>query len=262
MKRITLSVLLALSVLPSAAQIRQDTIQGLFRSFYFPDRDLLLRTYDDGFTLSPPDQPEPRKRQRPVGWNTMIAWSGFQLIGERLFSINNKNRSVSVVTSDSVRVTDPFPHNKVTINASLFAHNTDYYMFGGYGLWSNRSTLLRLNRYDRWEPVIFEREDGRSEAESFPPPLHHTVFIISGDTGIIYNGYLVDPTDRLHKPTWDGVWMLDIPGRRWQELGTLNREFIPSPDFPILSITVPTGTLLFPDTQSFPLLQKNGRMMT
>ncbi|MFM7193152.1 MAG: hypothetical protein ACKOYP_00015, partial [Bacteroidota bacterium] len=152
--------------------------------------------------------------------------------------------------------------NKVTINASLFAHNTDYYMFGGYGLWSNRSTLLRLNRYDRWEPVIFEREDGRSEAESFPPPLHHTVFIISGDTGIIYNGYLVDPTDRLHKPTWDGVWMLDIPGRRWQELGTLNREFIPSPDFPILSITVPTGTLLFPDTQSVPLLQKNGRMMT
>ena len=151
------SLLLLISgFFPLRAQVSIDTLKGMFRAVYLPGKDSVLRTYADGYSLSPPDNPLNEKRYRVNNWSEVNAFSDF-FVNEKneIVMIDRVDASVARVTADRIDSSERAGFPKMFIERTLFEHPSGIYMFGGYGFWSARNKLVRVSDDYKWEPVMF-----------------------------------------------------------------------------------------------------------
>ncbi len=231
------------------AQVRIDTLHGLIRAFYLPEKDLMLRTYQDGISLTPVDQPDAVERRKIRGWKINHALGEAFLIGEDLITVDFASRSIYRIAGDSLQVRENLPHERMTINGRMIRHDSTVYMSGGYGLWSARQPLLNIHPSDhRWNPVVIG--DGTASSGPIPPGLHETIFLSQGDHAYLIYGNMVDPIRPLEKPVNDQVWSFDFTTHRWKTLGALNREVFGTEPVAYWWIPVDDHTILFPTTKA------------
>ena len=243
----TVSVLLLLIPVFAQAQERLDTLKGLYRSFYLPDRDMILRTYSDGITLDHPDAAPNTARIRIKGWQPGIGFNDFFSSGGFLISLDRHDRSVYRIIGDSMQVEDRIPNPQMTINANLFRHDSITYLMGGYGLWSARKGMLQLNpEFHRWEPVRIGKPSDSKSNMKLPPGLHEHLVVQDGQAIYVFYGREVNPNNPIELPLYRQVWMFDMKEHQWTELGELNSGvFHEFPDAPAV-IRVENRSFVFP----------------
>ena len=209
----------------AAAQQRIDTLYGVLRTFYFEDRNLILRTYADGLTLSRPEERTNTTRKPLIGWEIPMAYNDFFFMGDRLICVDRFDRSIFQVTDDSIRLRDRIPHPKVSINTRLFAFDSSVYLLGGYGLWSNRKALLTIDPiYHRWSPVAIKRQRSPFGEPVLPPPLHDLMLLEEPDRVYVLYGRMVNPNNPLDMPLNREVWSYEPNSHQWTHLGTMNPD--------------------------------------
>jgi len=241
------------------AQNRPDTLRDVYRSFYFPQQDLILYTHDDGYSLSSPDKPNILNRKKIQGWQPKMAGYDFHLNGGQLLLIDKNDQSIHEISGDSIVLRERVTHPKVFINSILLRYQDDLYFFGGYGLWSNRRFLLRLNESFRWEPVVFNRQSGDTEETAFPPGIHTGTFAVIGERALLFKGHLVDKNDALVNPYNSEVWELDIKKPRWTKLGLINRSIFRAEMENQIILSGDNRTFLLPDSRAVAELESNGK---
>ncbi|MFZ9981082.1 MAG: kelch repeat-containing protein [Cyclobacteriaceae bacterium] len=201
-----------------------DSLRGIMRSFYYPERDLIVRTYLDGISVLSPDQPSSEKRRFIKKWSIEEALSNFYFDKDDLYMVHQLNGSVFRVINDSLEVIEKMEHLKMFIEAKSFIYDSSFYMLGGYGLWSVRDKLVRLNEFHRWEPVLLCKRGKNTKASELFPGMFGGQAIISRDKLYVFNGRTINMADPLEKPLLKDVWQFDFVNKTWSNLGALNED--------------------------------------
>ena len=223
MRIVYLFLIMTLSPCLSMA-IEVDSLRGILRSFYFPEKDLIVRTYHDGVSVSSPDQPTSEKRIFIKKWTFNEAWSNFYFDKGELFMVHQLNGSIFRVRHDSLVVTDRIEYLKMFLEAKPFIYDSSFYMIGGYGLWSVRDKLVRVNELHHWEPVLLGKGGAAVKETEIFPGMFGGQAIVSGDKLYVFNGRGVNMADPLENPLLKDVWRFDFIAKTWSNLGELNEE--------------------------------------
>jgi len=231
--------------LSATAQHRIDTLHGLVRSFYFPEQDLVFRSFEDGFILTSPDESAKTYHRKPRGWSMERAISEVFMVGDDPILVELDTKSVYRVSGDSLQLRDKISHPRMTITPWLIKHRSTLYYYGGYGLWSVRKTLLNLDPTEhRWNPVIINED-----SESLPPGLFNPMMFSEGDYLFLLYGEVVDYADPLKTPANAGVWSFHTGTRTWSNLGNLNPAIFPERQNVFQSFSMGDTTFILQDAR-------------
>lgn len=201
-----------------------DSLKGIMRSVYFPEKDLIVRTYADGVTISSPDQPLKEKKIIIKNWTFDEAFSFFYFDKDELYMVHQLNGSIFKVGEEGLELVEKMEYLKMFIETNPFIYDSTFYMYGGYGLWSARERLLKINESNRWEPVVLGKEVLNDTEVESPPGVYGNGAIISGNRLFIFNGRTVNVADPLENPSLADVWRFDFIQNTWSKLGKLNEE--------------------------------------
>jgi hypothetical protein len=209
------------------AQIKIDTLKGMFRSVYLPAKDSILRTYTDGYGLSSPDDPLNEKRFRIKNWSEVNLYSYFFVTKNmELLMIDWVAGTIARIRGDQIDSAGGPGYQKMFIETTLFQGESDVYMYGGYGFWSARNRLMKVSNDYRWEPVLLNSASNSSE-KKYPPGLFDNQVMLIDQEAFLFNGRIINPEDPLEKPHFDEVWTFDFEKRSWQKRGRVNPELFP-----------------------------------
>jgi hypothetical protein len=201
-----------------------DSLRGILRSFYYPERDLIVRTYPDGISVSSPDQPLSEKTRFIKKWSIDEAFSNFYFDEDELYMVHQLNGSIFRISNDSLELIEKMEHLKMFIEAKTFIYDSSFYTLGGYGLWSVRDKLVRVNEFHRWEPVLLGKGGKTAKASELFPGMFGGQAIIAGNKLYAFNGRTINIADPLENPLLKDVWQFDFAQKTWNNLGKLNED--------------------------------------
>lgn len=141
---------------------------------------------------------------------------------------NNKNYFIhdggGVVleySKDSLKRIDRSFLHRNQFHASSFVHNNNLYLFGGYGLFTDKNIITQYNfKSNEWFEVS-------SESELMPNVGSNYTSIIIGNDFYIFGGeHKITKGVDSRYITPNELWKFNLKTRKWKKLGEVNLGFI------------------------------------
>lgn len=137
-----------------------------------------------------------------------------------LYLVEHMGGKVYRLEGDSLRRIDRSFTHKMQINSTVFVENDTIFRYGGYGFWSHRNFFTYFSKASQeWEVVA------PTGSEEVPPGSDNSFVTRSGPYWYVFGGRVLDPVDPLTFRENRDLWRYHTGEKRWEFLGTLNRDF-------------------------------------
>ena len=124
---------------------------------------------------------------------------------------------VYTLKNDSIQRIDKSYEHKMQNGAAVFVHDDKIFRYGGYGFWSVHNVFTYLSdETNEWEYAAYKNH----EVEA--PDIFSMLTIKSDENIFFFNGYTLDPMDRIKWLPSKEVWKYSLADEKWTYLGISN----------------------------------------
>ena len=214
-------VLTSLLILFSIHSAGQESLQKLkdlkYSRFDYPSQ-LLIRVFEDHFTLSRVTGDSAVSFPVP-GIGELVSTHGIHLLDGKLTLTKSGSGPVLQVSEGSIRRIDKSLDHQMQQHSLEFVRRDTLYRHGGYGLWEAFNILTYFNTTSfEWE--IVQPLTG----QDFPPGLFRHQGILQDDELYLFGGKTIDPFDPMEQVPNQEVWKFSFVNRQWYRLGQVHEQ--------------------------------------
>lgn len=137
-----------------------------------------------------------------------------------LYFVHGQGGMVYRLEGDSLRRIDRSFNHKMQINSTVFVDNDTIFRYGGYGFWSLRNFFTYFSHDSHeWEVVA-------PRGGEVPRGSDYAEVVVDGPYRYVFPGRFMDPVNPLKYEHSREFWRFHSGKKRWEFLGTADRDFV------------------------------------
>jgi hypothetical protein len=127
---------------------------------------------------------------------------------------------VYTLKNDSIQRIDKSYEHRMQNGAAVFVHDDKIFRYGGYGFWSIHNIFTYFSdATNEWEYADYKNHDVEA------PEIFSALTKKTNKNIFFFNGYTLDPMDRLNWMLSKDVWQYSFEDEKWTYLGISNWSY-------------------------------------